>query len=322
MRPWSRAGALNAWSAWFLISIALLAISSPLILHSTSLVSLGAQNDFEAVPPTMVGNTNGIEKRCAYVFYVSDDAYACSALVNMARLQPTLPRDVDLIMIAFDSVFTSIRDVATKRLGALVHNTSNFGKEYDMGIPIGQHREKYRHCFLKFLAFLLPSETYRRLIMMDADSLVLHPPHHLFDLPDELPLAVPSAYWLRPQFVSVTNWFMSVSRQQLGNMSRKRVCTVGASHRPHTSPHSRSDRPQRCTLSCRGRSKTSEHRYANRRKQPAVLQYNLFTPFATCRMPTGQTRHLRHGPSQRGLCKRNHCLATDIRVTGYRVYGK
>ena len=213
MRRGNRISALKAWSACFLVSLVLLAISSPLILHSTSLVSLGAKTDFAAVPSTTVGNTNGIEKRCAYVFYVSDDAYACSALVNMARLQPTLPRDVDLIMIAFDSVSTSIREVATERLGALVHNTSSFGKEYDMGIPIGQHREKYRHCFLKFLAFLLPSETYRRLIMMDADSLVLRPPHHLFDLPDELPLAVPSAYWLRPHFVSVTNWFMSVSRR-------------------------------------------------------------------------------------------------------------
>jgi len=108
MRRRSRAGALKAWSAWLLISIVLLAISSPLILHSTSLVSLGAITDFETVPLTTVGDTNRLGKRCAYVFYVSDDAYACSALVNMARLQETLPRDVDLIMIAFDSVSPSI----------------------------------------------------------------------------------------------------------------------------------------------------------------------------------------------------------------------
>lgn len=79
-----------------------------------------------------------------------------------------------------------------------------------MGFPIGSNEGGYRHCFLKFLAFLLPSEKYRRLIMLDSDSLVLRAPHHLFHLPDELPLAVPSAYWLRPQFISVTNWLMSV----------------------------------------------------------------------------------------------------------------
>jgi hypothetical protein len=183
------------------------------------LVSLGTEDDFDA-PPATVGNTNGKGEKCAYVFYASDDTYACGALVNMARLQKTLPRDVDLIMVAFDSISNSIREIATQRLGALIYNSSSFGKEYDMGFPIGRHQH-YRHCFLKFLAFLLPRETYLRLIMMDADSLILRPPHHLFNLPDELPLAVPSAYWLRPQYISVTNWLMSVSGQKCGNMPKK-----------------------------------------------------------------------------------------------------
>jgi alpha-N-acetylglucosamine transferase len=149
----------------------------------------------------------------AYVFYASNDAYACSALVNVARLLRTLPEDVDLVMIAFDSVSLLIRDVAAQRLGVLVYNTSSFGEEYNMGSPIGGDKGKYRHCFLKFLAFLLPN-TYRRPIVLDSDSLVLWAPNHLFHLPDELPLAIPSAYWLRPHFVSVTNWLMSVSVQQ------------------------------------------------------------------------------------------------------------
>ena len=157
------------------------------------------------------GFVNHTTWRYAYVFYASNDAYACSTLVNMARLQKTLPENVDLVMIAFDSVSSPIRDVAVHHLGALLYNTSSFGKEFDMGFPIGSNEGGYRHCFLKFLAFLLPSEKYRRLIMLDSDSLVLRAPHHLFHLPDELPLAVPSAYWLRPQFISVTNWLMSVS---------------------------------------------------------------------------------------------------------------
>lgn len=53
--------------------------------------------------------------RYAYVFYASNDAYACSALVNMARLHKTLPENVDLVMIAFDSVSSAIRDVAVRR---------------------------------------------------------------------------------------------------------------------------------------------------------------------------------------------------------------
>jgi len=108
-------------------------------------------------------------------------------------------------MIAFDSVSSAIRDVAVHRLGALLYNASNFGKEFDMGFPIGSNEGGYRHYFLKFLAFLLPSETCRRLIMLDSDPLILRAPHHVFHLPHELPLAVPSAYWLRPQFISVTS---------------------------------------------------------------------------------------------------------------------
>lgn len=163
----------------------------------------------ENVSTKVLCNGSHSEGRYAYVFYASDDAYACSALVNMARLKKTLPEDVDLIMVAFESVSSAIRDVAVHRLGGLVYDTSSFGMEYDMGAPIGQYLH-YRHCFLKFLAFLLPNDKYRRLIMLDSDSLILRAPHHLFHLPDELPLAVPSAYWLRPQFVGVTNWLMSV----------------------------------------------------------------------------------------------------------------
>ena len=315
MRSENRASALKARSACFLISIALLAISSPLILHITSLVSLATENDFEAVPPTTVRKTSGVGKRCAYVFYASDNAYACSALVNMARLQKTLPRGVDLIMIAFDSVSTSIREVATERLGALVHNTSRFGKEYDMGVPIGQHREKYHHCFLKFLAFLLPSETYRRLIMMDADSLILRPPHHLFDLPDELPLAVPSAYWLRPHFVSVTNWFMSVSQENEGSLQRHLIDHI-FQVRPSTEMYIKLQRAlQDFQAQVRGIDTSTACR--------APCLARPIQPFhSICNMPTGKGRHLRHGPPQRGLCERNHRLATDIRITGYRVYGK
>ncbi|TFJ82793.1 hypothetical protein NSK_005869 [Nannochloropsis salina CCMP1776] len=47
----------------------------------------------------------------------------------------------------------------------------------------------------KFLAFLLPTTIYRRLILLDADCLILRAPHHLFELPDEIPYAAPKAYW-------------------------------------------------------------------------------------------------------------------------------
>lgn len=154
--------------------------------------------------------------RYAYVFYVADDAYGCGALVNMARLREAeggLPDNVDLVMVAKDgAVSESILEKAEHELGGIVYPTSSFGEGADFIAPVGGLSGYYNDCFLKFRAFLLPPDVYQRLILIDTDSLIIRPPHHLFRLPDELPLAAPSAYWLRPTYVSVTNWFLSVRR--------------------------------------------------------------------------------------------------------------
>ena len=57
------------------------------------------------------------------------------------------------------------------------------------------------------MVFLLPQDVYRR---VDADSLMLRPPSHLFHLPEELPFALPQEYWLLPDEDKLTSWFMSV----------------------------------------------------------------------------------------------------------------
>jgi alpha-N-acetylglucosamine transferase len=155
--------------------------------------------------------------RYAYVFYAAEDMYACSALVNMARLKRFgLPPNVDLIMIAHDTVSMAIQQAAQEKFGALIYETKSFGEETRMGSPIGSHSGYYQHCFQKLMVFLLPDDVYRRVILMDADSLILRPPYHLFQLPDELPFALPKGYWLRPVEDKLTSWFMSVSRRKKG----------------------------------------------------------------------------------------------------------
>lgn len=176
----------------------------------------------ENVPAARYESTFPAPLRYAYVFYVADDAYACGALVNMVRLREAdggLPGNVDLVMVAKDgAVSTAILEIAKRKLGAIIYPSSSFGPDADMGVPKGGLAHYYRDCFLKFRAFLLPSDVYERLILIDTDSLILRPPHHLFKLPAELPLAAPSAYWLRPQYVSVTNWLLSV-RAGTGNIA-------------------------------------------------------------------------------------------------------
>ena len=150
--------------------------------------------------------------RYAYVFYAAENQYACSALVNMARLKKFgLPRQVDLIMIVHKTVSAEMCQIAQETFGALIYDTKSFGEESHMGSPIGTHSGYYQHCFQKLMVFLLPSEIYRRVILLDADSLILRAPHHLFQLPSELPFALPKGYWLRPKEDKLTNSFMSVS---------------------------------------------------------------------------------------------------------------
>ena len=151
--------------------------------------------------------------RYAYVFYAAEDAYACSALVNMARLRRFgLPANVDLVMLAHDTVSSTLREVAQEKFGALIYESSSFGGDAAMSSPTGELAGYYRHCFQKLMVFLLPQDVYRRVILMDADSLILRPPHHLFHLPEELPFALPQGYWLLPDEDTLTSWFMSVRK--------------------------------------------------------------------------------------------------------------
>lgn len=158
--------------------------------------------------------------RYAYVFYASNDAYCCAAIVNMARLRRfkdphTLPESVDLVLIVSEGVSEGMQRVAQEQWGALVYKRGDFGPEQAMAGPLGKFGQYYKDCFQKFLAFLLPVSVYKRLIVLDADCLILRPPHHLFGLPDEIPLAAPPAYWYwnRPNYQDTAFWQQENLRQ-------------------------------------------------------------------------------------------------------------
>ena len=131
----------------------------------------------------------------------------------MARLRSfngslTLPENVDLVLIVSDAVSSPMQEVARRKCGAIVHKCSEFGDEYAMARPIGEHSEYYADCFQKFLVFLLPTNVYKRVIAIDADCLIMRAPHHLFLLPDEIPLAAPQAYWYwqKPKYQDTAFW--------------------------------------------------------------------------------------------------------------------
>lgn len=188
---------------WMLLSIAavvMLVLGLPLIK---------LPSDLPASTPLMALARSRDLRRFAYVFYATNDGYACSALLNMMRLrrlEDGLPSNVDLILIASNTVSHEVRRTATEHVGAKVFNASSFPPQ--MVKPLGKYSHFYTESSNKFLAFLLPNTTYRRIILLDADCLVLRPPHHLFMLPDEIPFAAPKAYWYwnRPQFQDTAFW--------------------------------------------------------------------------------------------------------------------
>jgi alpha-N-acetylglucosamine transferase len=191
---------------------------------------LGLQQSISYLPEALRKDMGAYNKRrCAYVFYAANDGYACSAIVNMMRLRRLgegLPSDVDLILIASDGLSKEIRHVAIETAQAYVYNATSFPAQLPQ--PLGHMSGYYNESGNKFLAFLLPTTIYRRLILLDADCLILRAPHHLFELPDEIPYAAPKAYWYwkkrkfqdsafwkvrslrRSRQDFLTSWFMTV----------------------------------------------------------------------------------------------------------------
>lgn len=175
--------------------------------------------------------------RYAYVFYAANEAYCCAALVNLARLRRfngthALPRNVDLVLIVSEAVSPAMQAIARETWGALVYQASSFGAAPGVRLidpPLGKFADYYRDSFQKFLAFLLPADVYKRLVVLDADCLILRPLHHLFTFPDELPLAAPPAYWYwqRAHFQDTAFWQDPTLRQSRQDFLTTWIMSVG-----------------------------------------------------------------------------------------------
>lgn len=198
------------------------------VILAAALVLIVNHRNINEVPPpasrqvkkatAFMNSPHEAPTRYAYVFYAATDPYGCSALVNMARLrrlgEGLLPA-TDLILIASDKLSPSIARAA-ERVHAVVYNSTSFPLQ--LAAPVGRSASYYQDSFNKFLGFLLPSNVYRRIILMDPDCLIFRSPHHLFELPDHIPFAAPKAYWYwnNPQYHDTAFWHvpqLRLSRQ-------------------------------------------------------------------------------------------------------------
>ncbi|KAH0283634.1 nucleotide-diphospho-sugar transferase [Aureobasidium namibiae CBS 147.97] len=144
----------------------------------------------------------------AYVFYATQDTYACSVLVNIRQLQGIhkTPHRIFVLIT---------KDISANYVSAL----SSTGAMLSLQIPppLREGTEGgvyYRDCLLKLFGFKMHriDPSLKKVIVLDSDQLILKPLDHLFYM-DALnaDLAAPRAYWIDKQTFSTAFMVISLS---------------------------------------------------------------------------------------------------------------
>lgn len=139
----------------------------------------------------------------AYIFYATNDAYACSVLVNIFELRRL--RSAYAIHVLVSS------GVGQQSISALL--ASNVTVHEQEVPPIATGIDYYRDCLLKLLAFKMHtlSPGLRRVLIVDADQLILRNLDDLFYSLPTVDLAAPRAYWISNDCISSTFLLISLS---------------------------------------------------------------------------------------------------------------
>jgi len=133
----------------------------------------------------------------AYVFYATDEVYFCNAIINASRLRRlgVTPRADIAIFVPQEWRFT--QDASINSLKAVAMRT----RIKLLYIPVVSFSNGFwRDSFTKLRIFQPNATTqyaYRKVVYMDADSLVNKPLDGLFSLPEGFKVAAPRAYWLK-----------------------------------------------------------------------------------------------------------------------------
>ncbi|KAI6827083.1 hypothetical protein KC340_g9381 [Hortaea werneckii] len=145
-------------------------------------------------------------KGFAYAFYATSDSYACSALVNIYRLQHELGSKLPIHMLVSDGV-SSPYIQSFEAAGVFVHHEQTPKLKSSI---VGSY---YEDCLLKLLAFKLHAldPRLKRVLALDSDQLVMQNLDHLFAGLPKVDLAAPRAYWLSRGFLASTFMMISLS---------------------------------------------------------------------------------------------------------------
>ena len=164
-------------------------ITSP-ITHNETAIIPGQSASLTRTPPPDFSVSP-----FAYVFYATQAEYACSVLVNIDRLKNLFNTTHRIIVLVKP-------DLASEYLPAFTaQNATVIPYEppqlADFNVPY------YQDVLLKLVSFRLHHyiPSLKRVLVLDADQIILQSLDHVFDLP-AVDLAAPRAYWLDGGFTS------------------------------------------------------------------------------------------------------------------------
>lgn len=146
------------------------------------------------------------DPRFAYVFYATSDEYACSVLVNIYRLRHILRTAYTTIHVLISPTVSPTFVAALEKADALVHIETP-------PVVSPDSASYYDGCMLKLLALKLHRLTpgLERVLVLDADQLVMQNLDHLFSGLPRVDLAAPRAYWLAKDFLASTFMMIELS---------------------------------------------------------------------------------------------------------------
>jgi len=147
--------------------------------------------------------------KLAYVFYATNDNYACSALINVAILQNITGKDVkkDYVLIYTPGVSKDMVNRFKAKSVKTIWKMSlhAVGNSY------------YSDVLTKMYVFNMTQ--YERVIFLDSDILVKKSLDHLFHLP-KVDLAAPRAYWLPQPFLASILLVVKPSRKLMARFDK------------------------------------------------------------------------------------------------------
>lgn len=143
----------------------------------------------------------------AYVFYATQDVYACSVLVNIRQLRSIHKTPHRIFVLLTSDVspayFTAFEDagatISLQTPPSLYNGTEGAGY--------------YQDCLLKLHAFKMQEldPSLQKVIVLDSDQLILKNLDHLFTTGIDVDVAAPRAYWIAKEAFSTAMMVITLS---------------------------------------------------------------------------------------------------------------